>query len=156
MHIYIYSYIGFGNRDREQSNELWVIMLEIVSVVLFDFHFLLWQPNSNQGSLVLSLGHETLPWTGSVLCTCPSSFGVSHHEWAEEHDETYESPKLRELTGKNYQGSLAKERLLGWLVQSHWCQWEAGHFSSAWHISPLGRKFCPAVWRPHAFFWPKS
>lgn len=74
-------------------------MLEIISVVLFDFHFLLWQPNSNQGSLVLSLGDETLPWTGLVLC--PSSLGVSRHEWVEAHDETYELPKLRELPGKN-------------------------------------------------------
>lgn len=77
-------------------------MLEIiVSVVLLDLHFLPWQSNSNQDTLVLCLGDETLPSTGSVLLTCPSCLGVSHQEPAEEHDETHELPKLEELTSKN-------------------------------------------------------
>lgn len=80
--------------------------------------FPLWQPNSNRGSLVLFLGDKTLPLTGLVLLTCHSwtLLGVSHQESAEGHDEACELLKLKDLTGKNEQASLDKERLLTCLV----------------------------------------
>jgi len=51
--------------QREQSNELQVHMMGIVSIDLLDLHFLLWQPNSNQGSLVLRWNFA-LSWLGAT------------------------------------------------------------------------------------------
>lgn len=126
-HIYICAYLCFRNEDKEN---------EAVSSQVLTANF--W------GSWLLFLGDKTLPLTVLVLLTRHSwtLLGVSHQESGKGHNETHELPKLKYLTGKNKQASLAKE----WLLILHLipqCWWETGQFSLAQNL--VNFSWCHAV-----------